>query len=177
MSDSLRPHGLQPARLPCPWDSPGKNIVIGCHGLLQEIFQTQGSNPHFFISCNGRQVLYHQHHLERLWVHNLKKKKKRIAKSYKNTLLNILRICQTFPKSYTFLHSHQQHMRVPISSHSHQDLQLSFCYSHLLTMKSYLTGVLICISLVTNATEHHFKCLLAMNLLWRNDYSDAVSIF
>ena len=65
----------------------------------------------------------------------------------------------------------------PVSSHSHQDLQLSFCYSHFLTMKSYLTGVLICISLVTNATEHHFKCLLAMNLLWRNDYSDAVSIF
>ena len=26
-SDSLRPHGLQPARLLCPWDSPGKNIL------------------------------------------------------------------------------------------------------------------------------------------------------
>ena len=27
----LRPHGLQPARLPCPWDFPGKNITVGCH--------------------------------------------------------------------------------------------------------------------------------------------------
>ena len=25
MSNSLRPHGLQPARLLCPWNSPGKN--------------------------------------------------------------------------------------------------------------------------------------------------------
>ena len=30
----LGPHGLQPARLPCPWDSPGKNTVVGCHALL-----------------------------------------------------------------------------------------------------------------------------------------------
>ena len=34
MSESVRPHRLQPTRLPCPWDSPGKNTV-GCHFLLQ----------------------------------------------------------------------------------------------------------------------------------------------
>ena len=34
-SDSLRPHGLQPARLLCPRDSPGKNTGVGCHFLLQ----------------------------------------------------------------------------------------------------------------------------------------------
>ena len=39
MSHSLRPHGLQPARLLCPWDSPGKNTAVGCHFLLQGIFQ------------------------------------------------------------------------------------------------------------------------------------------
>ena len=27
------------------WDSPGKNIEVGCHALLQGIFLTQGSNP------------------------------------------------------------------------------------------------------------------------------------
>ena len=32
-------------RLPCPWDSPGKNTGVGCHFLLQGIFLTQGSNP------------------------------------------------------------------------------------------------------------------------------------
>ena len=28
-------HRRQPARLPCPWDSPGKNTGVGCHFLLQ----------------------------------------------------------------------------------------------------------------------------------------------
>ena len=45
----LPPHRLQPARLLCAWDSPGKNTGTGCHFLLQEIFLTQGSNlglPH-----------------------------------------------------------------------------------------------------------------------------------
>ena len=35
MSDPSRPHGLQPARLLCPWDSPGKSTGVGCHFLLQ----------------------------------------------------------------------------------------------------------------------------------------------
>ena len=33
--DSVRPHRWQPTRLPCPWDSPGKNTGVGCHFLLQ----------------------------------------------------------------------------------------------------------------------------------------------
>ena len=45
-SDSLWPYGLQPARLFCPWDSPGKNTGEGCHALLQGIYLTQGSNWH-----------------------------------------------------------------------------------------------------------------------------------
>ena len=35
MSDSVRPHRRQPTRLPCLWDSPGKNTGVGCHFLLQ----------------------------------------------------------------------------------------------------------------------------------------------
>ena len=31
----MRPHRRQPTRLPCPWDSPGKNTGAGCHFLLQ----------------------------------------------------------------------------------------------------------------------------------------------
>ena len=34
MSDSVWPHRRQPTRLPCPWDSPGKNTGVGCHRLL-----------------------------------------------------------------------------------------------------------------------------------------------
>ena len=54
VSDSLRPRGLQPARLLCPWDSPGKNTGVGCHFLLQGIFPTQGLNP-CLLRC--RQIL------------------------------------------------------------------------------------------------------------------------
>ena len=43
---TLRPYGLKPARLLCPWDSPGKNTV-DCHTHFQGIFLTQGSNPGF----------------------------------------------------------------------------------------------------------------------------------
>ena len=45
VSDSLRPHGLQPARLFCSCDSPGKNTRVGCHFLLHRIFPTQGLHP------------------------------------------------------------------------------------------------------------------------------------
>ena len=44
-SCSLRPHGLYPTKLLCPWDSPGKNTGVGCHALLQGIFP--GIEPAF----------------------------------------------------------------------------------------------------------------------------------
>ena len=44
--DSLLPHGLQPTRLLCPWDFPGKNTGVGCHVLLQGILLIQRANPH-----------------------------------------------------------------------------------------------------------------------------------
>ena len=50
MSDSLQPRGLQPARLLCPWDSPGKNTGVGCHSL------PRGSSPpgdHTLVSCTA----------------------------------------------------------------------------------------------------------------------------
>ena len=46
VSDSLRLHGLQPARLLCPWDSPGKNPGMVCHSLLQGLFPTQRHGFH-----------------------------------------------------------------------------------------------------------------------------------
>ena len=57
MSDSVQPCGLPPARILCPWDSPGKHTGVGCHALLQGIFPTQGLNPGL-LHC--RQILYHQ---------------------------------------------------------------------------------------------------------------------
>ena len=78
LSDSLRSHGLQPARLLCPWNSPGKNTGVSSHSLLQGIFLTQESNPGF-LHC--RQILYclsHQvspkllwNHVQKSWILNI----------------------------------------------------------------------------------------------------------
>ena len=61
-SDSLRPHGLlQPTRLLCPLDSPGKNTGVGYHFLLQGIFLTW-LRDRTHVSCVshiGRRILYH----------------------------------------------------------------------------------------------------------------------
>ena len=46
LSSAFWPHGLEPARLLCPWNSPGKNPGVGCHALLQGIFPTHGLSPH-----------------------------------------------------------------------------------------------------------------------------------
>ena len=48
VSDSLRFHGLLPARLLYPWGSPGKNIGVDC------IPFSRGSSPHkdrTWVSC------------------------------------------------------------------------------------------------------------------------------
>ena len=37
---------MQPARLFCPWDFPGKNTGVDCHFLLQGILPIQVSNLH-----------------------------------------------------------------------------------------------------------------------------------
>ena len=42
---TLWPHGLQPARLLCPWDSPGKNTGVGCHFLFQGNLPDPGIKP------------------------------------------------------------------------------------------------------------------------------------
>ena len=52
--NSLRPNGLYPARLLCPWDSAGKNTGVSCHFLLQGIFLAQGSNSHFLCLLHGQ---------------------------------------------------------------------------------------------------------------------------
>ena len=55
VSDCLRPHGVQPVRLLCPQDSPGKNTGVDCYFFLQGIFLIQGSNPGLL---HYRQILY-----------------------------------------------------------------------------------------------------------------------
>ena len=56
MTDSVIPW-TEPARLLCPWDSPGKNTRVYCHFLLHRIFLTQWWNPGLLL---GRQILCHR---------------------------------------------------------------------------------------------------------------------
>ena len=41
----VKPYGLWPTRLLCPWDSQGKNTGVGCPAFLQGIFLKHGSGP------------------------------------------------------------------------------------------------------------------------------------
>ena len=59
VSDSLRPHGLYPLRLLCPWDFPGNNTEVNCHFLLQGIFPTQESKQHLLQLLHCRRILHH----------------------------------------------------------------------------------------------------------------------
>ena len=52
MSDSLRPYGLYFTRLLCPWNFPGKNMKVGLHFLVQEMFSTQGLDLRL-LHCRG----------------------------------------------------------------------------------------------------------------------------
>ena len=65
MSNSLRSHGLWPTRFLCPWDSPGKNVGVGCHFLLQGNLLNSGIKLHWqadslWLSYRGSQVGHYQ---------------------------------------------------------------------------------------------------------------------
>ena len=64
---TLRPHRQQPTRLPCPWDSPGKNTGVGCHFLFQcrkvksesEVAQSCPTlSPYRFVSNTCQKILF-----------------------------------------------------------------------------------------------------------------------
>ena len=56
-SDFLQPHGLLPARLLCPWDSPGKNTGVGSHSLLQGIFTHKYTHTHTYTYTHTQELL------------------------------------------------------------------------------------------------------------------------
>ena len=60
MSDSYRPHGLQPTRLLRPWDFPVKSTGVGCHCLLRlfPLYSVKQNNP----SIKHLSLLQHEKH-------------------------------------------------------------------------------------------------------------------
>ena len=63
MSNSLRLHGLQPTRLLCPWDSPGKNTGVGRHFLLLREYKRP------FI---GKEILQKKNRAEGINLHDFR---------------------------------------------------------------------------------------------------------
>ena len=57
---TLQPHGLEPTKLLCLWNFPGKNAGVGCHFLPQGIFLTQESNLCLLHWKAGSLPLSHQ---------------------------------------------------------------------------------------------------------------------
>jgi len=57
MSDSVQPQRRQPTRLPRPWDSPGKNIGVGCHLFNYLKYTVTIPLLHFTIATNFVEML------------------------------------------------------------------------------------------------------------------------
>ena len=59
VSASSQPHGLQPTRLFCPWDFPGKSTGVSCHCLLQSnktILYQIGNKSFFLLFLNYSKI-------------------------------------------------------------------------------------------------------------------------
>ena len=50
---------LQPIRVFCPWNSPGKNTAVDCHFLLSGTSRPRDWTHIFNVSSIGRRVIYH----------------------------------------------------------------------------------------------------------------------
>ena len=88
----------------------------------------------------------------------------RVAGSYGSSISSFLRNLHTVLYSgCTSLCSHQQYKRDFFSTPSPAFIVYRlFDSSHLTSVKWYLIGVLICISLIMSDVEHFFMCLLAI---------------
>ena len=108
VSSSLRLHGLQPSRLLCPWDFPGKNTGVGCHFLLQGIFATQGSSwgiLHWQV--DSLPLSYQGNHPPQLFGHTLGPGYRRTAQIYSNQLNGACFSFQVSPLIYILKQSFQ----------------------------------------------------------------------
>ena len=82
VSNSLQHHGLQYARLLCPWNCPAKNIEVSCHSLLQCIFPTQGLNSGLLHCWQLLYCLSHKASLNSINSHNSIKEIELLVKNF-----------------------------------------------------------------------------------------------
>ena len=69
VSDSSRPHELQPTRLLCPWDFPGKSTGVGCHHLLRgRYYSATKSNELLMWSMQQHEWIWKTLKNKRNWI-------------------------------------------------------------------------------------------------------------
>ena len=109
-------HGLQPAKLLCPWNSPGKKTGVGCHFLLQG-----SALDNWYTSYGGIRGVSLEQHPEilrwNIWVHS----EKNSSENYNNNkisegLVNIKRTGRVVEVSHL---SHMSSHRQPYWTHLH----------------------------------------------------------
>ena len=129
VSASLRPHGLQHARPPCP--SPTLGVYTNscpmsrwCHPTISSFIVPLLLPPSIFPSIR---VFSNESFLHIRWTYLYA-----IAEPYGNSILYFLKNCQNvFQIVCIILLSHQQCRRVPISPHLPQTVtMLFFNHSH-----------------------------------------------
>ena len=83
---------------PLSVDSPGKNTAVGCRASTRDL-PDPGVKPTSHVSCIGRWVLYHQHHLRSSYVYvhifkdwNISSLKYACSTKFKISLYNMLYI-------------------------------------------------------------------------------------
>ena len=59
LSDSWRPHGLQPSRLLHPWEFPGKSTGVGCHCLLRYLYLKTSKKLTIMFWVNFKNDCFH----------------------------------------------------------------------------------------------------------------------
>ena len=69
MSSSSWPHGLQPTRLLCPWDFPGKSTGVGCHCLLHPCPYFSSKKERKWSDCSDSRTQVGWTSLVNFWGH------------------------------------------------------------------------------------------------------------
>ena len=98
MSDSQRPHGLQPTRLLSPQDFPGKSAGVGCHHLLRVLIATRVFlllKTSLCSQCTVRSNKLKHQNLEQIKVYCRTKQGKQMActQENQNSLMGIEMLC------------------------------------------------------------------------------------
>ena len=142
MSDSSRPRGLQPTRLLCPWDFPGKSLRVGCHCLLCSFLGLPYTSSKL-SSLNNRTIVSWFWRLEDQGVSRIKLPLKKVERDlFQIFLLSSVQFsCSVMSNS---LQPHElQHARPPCPSptpgvHSNTSIESATPSSHLILCRPLL---------------------------------------